>query len=352
MSIPHTVAASTFIWGARAVLSSMKAGRRKMYKLFLTEKSVDHAHDDDDAGSARRQVAHLAAEARTPTQTVEPSFIEHVMRQTSPGVREQQQIHDGVLLELSALPQRPVAALGAVLLSKASFAVTLDRQHAEEAAVNGTSNALAFGGGGGRHPVLIWMHGVVDTRNVGAIMRTALFLGADAVLRSERSTASVTAAATRASAGASEVVDTLVVRDPLGFVKASQAAGWRFYGAVAPGDGDGGGSRDRDVLDALSMTENPAWTRPCVLVLGNEDLGLPRWMKKQLSQRITISGSPAAAQHGVDSLNVSVAGAILAEKFLKLPPPSKDSSVDVPERGRADGPTADDPARPAGSRLF
>lgn len=355
MPIPHTVAASTFIWGARAVLSSMQAGRRKVYRLFLTDRA---AESGDAADSVRKLIAHLAAEARTPKQTVEASFIEHVIRHTLVNARDRdQQIHDGVLLEISALPQRPVTALGAVSLSNGSYSVKLDVQTAEEVAVNGTSNTLTFGGGGARRPVLLWIHGVVDSRNVGAIIRTALFLGVDAVLRSERATGDVTPAAARASAGASEVLDTLVVRDPKTFIEVSQAAGWQFYGAVAPSDDDDRAS-DRsgkrpDVLDARSMIESPAWTSPCVLVLGNEDLGLPRWMKKLLSRHITITGSPAAAQHGVNSLNVSVAGAILAEKFLRARPPSIDSGVVIGTgragevRARADGQSP-----PPGSKLF
>lgn len=121
----------------------------------------------------------------------------------------------------------------------------------------------------------------------------------------------------KSSAGASEFVTTLTVSDPEKFIGASSANGWKFYSAVAPTHPT---SADQHIqpLDSLVY---PLATDPCVLVLGNEDLGLPFHFTRLTQHLITITGSSeAAAKAGLDSLNVSVAGAVLCNRFLQKPP--------------------------------
>lgn len=353
MSIPHTVAASQFIWGARAVQSSLTSARRRIYKLFLTHKPTE---PKDALGPLRRSIRDVAHRATIPIQITTAPFIEQVIRQTAPPAARDQ-IHDGVMLEVSALPQPPITALAAVSRPAGAYDVILDAQSAEDAAVNGTATTRAYAistPSPRRNPVLVWLHGVVDTRNVGALLRTTLFLGADAVLLTERATGSITAASVRASAGAAEVVDVLSVRDPRSFVEASQAHGWRFYAAVAPGAA-------ARVAELADVEDGVAERHPCVLVVGNEDEGLPGWLVRLVSDRVTIAGSAVAGRHGVDSLNVSVAGGILLEKLLRDSRPigqrreeeaASRAAVVAASKVEADVAASKRSARSGGARIF
>lgn len=72
---------------------------------------------------------------------------------------------------------------------------------------------------------------------------------------------------------------------------------------------------------------------PCVLMLGNEDLGLPRSLVEEAQHKVTIGEASEGAQHAdVDSLNVSAAAAILINRFLDRPPLSHKIKQDTMEK--------------------
>ena len=73
--IPHTTAASTFVFGTRGVLSVLRAKRRKLYKLYIAKLS--------DEGSERVQasiteIRNMASEAGISVSLVERSFIDKI----------------------------------------------------------------------------------------------------------------------------------------------------------------------------------------------------------------------------------------------------------------------------------
>jgi len=230
-------------------------------------------------------------------------------------------IHDGLILETSPLPQRPVASLGKVDTESNSFPIRFAALNREEAATFENKHSLPYASESWRKPFLLWLHGVVDTRNLGAIARTALYFGVDALILTSRATASVeNPAALRTSAGALEYLPVLLVPpkvDPLDFIGASQDQGWHFVSAVAPlAPGDGARKVQRHAF-LHDLPTNPVATKPTVLVLGNEDQGLPLAFAKKTDQRVSIRGpKKGAVEAGLDSLNVGIAGAVLVDWFL------------------------------------
>ncbi len=68
----------------------------------------------------------------------------------------------------------------------------------------------------------------------------------------------------------------------------------------------------------LSITdlEHPLRKHPCIIMLGGEGEGLAWNLQKKANYEIGIEGR-RQGQGGVDSLNVSVAGALLCEAFLR-----------------------------------
>ncbi len=104
----------------------------------------------------------------------------------------------------------------------------------------------------------------------------------------------------------------VTVRNAEEFLRESRANGWKFYAAVPPEE------RVNKHASLADMAISPLASDPCVLILGAESEGLPRWMLRFVDHRIAIGGRAASAEKaGVDSLNVSVAGAMLIERFLR-----------------------------------
>ena len=154
-------------------------------------------------------------------------------------------------------------------------------------------------------------------------MRTAFFLGVDAVAISKRSSAPLSPVAIKASAGASENLPLLSVDQPGKFIDTCQGFGWKICAAVSPGSGKSSGSGD---YIPTSKLQTPVRDHPCLLILGGEGEGL-RWnIQSKADLKIGIEGM-RAGQVGVDSLNVSVAAGLLCEAFLRKPAISKKTTI-------------------------
>ena len=154
-------------------------------------------------------------------------------------------------------------------------------------------------------------------------MRTAFFLGVDAVAISKRSSAPLSPVAIKASAGASENIPLLSVDQPGKFIDTCQGFGWKICAAVSPGTGKSSGSRG---YISTSTLHTPVRDHPCLLVLGGEGEGL-RWnIQSKADLKIGIEGM-RAGHIGVDSLNVSVAAGLLCDAFLREPAVSRETTV-------------------------
>ena len=120
--------------------------------------------------------------------------------------------------------------------------------------------------------------------------------------------------ALKASAGAAELLPLMTASQPIAFLDACKANGWKVYAADTPGHSDVPHSKAFTTSDIGS----PLRKNPCILILGSEGEGL-RWkIQKKADFEISIEGQ-RHGQGGVDSLNVSVAAGLLCEAFLRRP---------------------------------
>jgi TrmH RNA methyltransferase len=139
---------------------------------------------------------------------------------------------------------------------------------------------------------LVALDGVTNPHNVGAILRSAAFLGLDAmVVRGEHGRSPLTPAAVRIAEGASEQIPVVPVPDLDVFLAALGREGYRVLAADARGD-----------EDAMTMR----WPARGVIVLGSEANGLSEEVRRSVARGVSIRGTGA-----VESLNVSVAAGIL-----------------------------------------
>jgi len=140
------------------------------------------------------------------------------------------------------------------------------------------------------------LDGIQDPQNFGAIVRSAVALGATAVVWPEHASAPLTPATFRASAGAIEHARLCRVPSLVRFIDDARAAGALTIGLTP---------------DATSPLHEIDLRGPVVLVIGAEHEGIARAVRRRCNAfaRLTIVGP-------VSSLNASVAAGIALHTAL------------------------------------
>ncbi|MBD5386276.1 23S rRNA (guanosine(2251)-2'-O)-methyltransferase RlmB [bacterium] len=149
----------------------------------------------------------------------------------------------------------------------------------------------------GRNPLILVLDGITDTRNFGAIGRTADCAGIDAIVIPERNSVSVTPDAMKTSAGALLYVPVCRERSTLDAVKFLKANGYRIVGATEKG------AEDYTKAD---------YTVPVAIVMGNEETGISNEVLRQCDDLAAI---PICGNIG--SLNVSVAAGVMLYEAVR-----------------------------------
>ncbi|MBS0211953.1 MAG: rRNA methyltransferase [Proteobacteria bacterium] len=148
----------------------------------------------------------------------------------------------------------------------------------------------------GKPALLLWLHGVGNPHNLGAILRSAAHFGVTAVLLGDAS--ALSPAAYRVAEGGAEAVPCVAVGDVEHASTVLHRAGFQLAATVVRGG------------DALYANRLPS---RLVLLLGAEGTGLPQSMMDAADVRLRIPGTGA-----VESLNVSVACALLIAEWARV----------------------------------
>ncbi|KAI0881701.1 Alpha/beta knot methyltransferase [Annulohypoxylon maeteangense] len=297
--IPRTTAASQFLYGRSVVDAVLRKTTRQIYKLYLY------------CGENRQDISQTAGLERQATR----AGIPVVQVIDSDGLRRMDKMsegrpHNGCILEASPLPQLPVKHLGA--LAEKGFHVMLNHQSVEEAQINGTDDFIRCDLPANRKPFILLLDRIQDPGNLGSILRTAAFLGVNAIGITKGHSATLNSIASKASAGASEVMKLFSVDSILNFLTRSKENDWVVYAAVAPtGRPKGGKHLFLDRVD----TYDPLSTSPTILVVGSEGEGLTKDTRRLADYEVSIPNN--ANSPLVESLNVGVATGILCSAFLK-----------------------------------
>ena len=152
------------------------------------------------------------------------------------------------------------------------------------------SDILAAAEERGEAPFVIVLDGVEDPHNLGSVIRSADCAGAHGVIIGKRRSASVTAAAVKASAGATEYVKIARVVNISAALEQLKSAGVWIAGADMQGE-----SMRKTTLKG-----------PLALVIGNEGEGLSKLVREHCDFLVSIP-----MQGHIDSLNAGVAAAVL-----------------------------------------
>lgn len=149
----------------------------------------------------------------------------------------------------------------------------------------------------GRNPFVIALDGLTDTRNFGAIGRTADCSGVDGIVIPERNSVSVTPDAVKTSAGGLFYVPVCRERDMVTAVRMLRDSGVKVVGATEKG--------------AVNYTEID-YTGPVAIVMGSEDTGISNEVLRLCDELAAI---PMLGNIG--SLNVSVAAGVLMYEVVR-----------------------------------
>ncbi|KAJ4143871.1 hypothetical protein NW765_001020 [Fusarium oxysporum] len=291
MTLKYTTAASQFLYGRSVVKAALEQNRRKLYNLYI------HANENRKYNTDTVTLTRMAKKLNVPIKIVPPEE-QRIMDKMSMG-----RPHNGFVLEASPLPQIPIKSLGNLEESpgRLGFHVDLDHQTKEEATINGTDTFIRRSNDVMPKPFVLLLNEIVDPGNLGGIIRTASYLGVDAVGITNRGSSTLTPVVLKSAAGAVEEVSLFAVDDP-----------------VAPPDRKlvrkhGSKFVSTDTIEAQS----PLNEHPCLLILGNEGYGLSKPIKVAADYELSV---PRFVQGScVDSLNVSVAAGLLCHSFVKEP---------------------------------
>ena len=152
------------------------------------------------------------------------------------------------------------------------------------------ADILALAAERGERPFVVVLDGVEDPHNLGSIIRSADCAGVHGVILGKHRSAPVTAAAVKASAGASEHMKIARVVNISAALEELKAAGLWIAGADMAGES----MYKQDMTGAFA------------LVIGNEGEGLSRLVKERCDYLVSIP-----MNGHVDSLNAGVAAGIL-----------------------------------------
>lgn len=149
----------------------------------------------------------------------------------------------------------------------------------------------------GKSPVIIVLDGLTDTRNFGAIGRTADCAGVGAIVIPRNGSVSVTPDAMKTSAGGLLYVPVCRERDTLSAVRFLKENGYKIVGATEKG--------------ARSYTD-VNYKDPVAIVMGCEETGISEAVLRQCDDLAAI---PILGKIG--SLNVSVAAGIMMYEVVR-----------------------------------
>ena len=270
-----------YLHGVSPVLAALRAQRRTPFRLFMQE-TMDMAKRKDAA--AIESIEQMAVDNDCEIVRTDKGRL-NVMSENRP--------HQGVVLMCSKLEWEELKVMPPAPR-------TVDE--------------------GERLPVWLVLDEVMDPQNLGALLRSAFFLGSQGVVVCSKNSASLSPTVSKASAGALELRQVYSAKNLMQFLEMSKELGWYVVGAALGTESIAAGKLKLD--------------KPTLLVLGNEGRGLRTNVLRLCDTLVQIQGGGLGAgaqgeadelellgadvdtEGELDSLNVSVAGGILLHQLL------------------------------------
>lgn len=237
---------NTFIVGRQPVIEALNAGKQ-LERIFIQKNTT---------GDVITEIRNAAYEARVPVNTVPIEKLNSLSRAN----------HQGVI-------------------AIAGLVAYMDLQDVIDHVV-----------ASGETPLFVMLDGITDVRNIGAIARSALCCGAQAIIIPDKGVGAMNEEAMKSSAGALNSIHVCRVDSLLKAVDTLHLNGIQVFTAE---------------MKAPSILGKVDFTSPSCIIMGSEDKGVQSFLRKAADDTFTI---PMSGKF--ESFNVSVAtGIILYEAF-------------------------------------
>ena len=248
------------VFGIAPCLLALTHGRRKAHKLFVK----------DGETSNRSSVVKVCEEAHRRGVQVHRVSKKDLDKMSSG------RVHQGVCLQASPL-----------------------RYLTEDSVPKRSDN---------RPPLWLVLEEIQDPMNLGAILRSAYFLGVDRVASSLHDSCPLSPVVSKASSGVMEVFGVYGYENLEDMLRLKASQGWQVVGTV-------GTEAEESHVIPVTQCSDFQLTKPTLLLMGGEGEGLS---KELLSLCQTLLSIPAGRElfPGIESLNVSVATGILLHSLL------------------------------------
>ncbi len=150
-----------------------------------------------------------------------------------------------------------------------------------------------------KRSVIVILDEITGIYNIGAIIRSSLAFGADAIFITQANSPEIEGMLLESSCGASERIATATMNNLSSTIDSLKSKGYWCYGLDMKGDNS---------IDKIFLHEKIA------LILGSEDKGMRKLTRKKCDYLIRIN----MEQNSIESINVSNAAAIaLHHIFLR-----------------------------------
>lgn len=249
------------VFGIAPCLLALTQGRRKARKLFVK----------DGEASRRASLVKVCEEAHQQRVQIHRVSKRDLDKMSSGGV------HQGVCLQASPL---------SYLTEKKD--TTPNSKHSDI-------------------PLWLVLERIQDPMNLGAILRSAYFLGVDRVASSLHHSCPLSPVVSKASSGTMEVIGVYGYENLEDMLRLKVAQGWQVVGTV--------GAEEKNSQVPVTQCSDFEMTKPTLLLMGGEGGGLSQELLSLCQTLLTI---PAGRDlfPGIESLNVSVATGILLHSLL------------------------------------
>lgn len=238
--------------------NSLVIGRQPLVEALQTGKAIDKILLQKNAtGEVLHQIRQLARELNVPIQLVPVEKLDGMTRAN----------HQGVI----------------AFVARVQY---MDLQQVIDHVVSA-----------GDAPLFLMLDGITDVRNIGAIARSAVCCGAQAIIIPDKGVGALNEEAMKSSAGALEQLHICRVTSLLKAVDTLHLNGIKVFTSE---------------MRAEMLVADLPFTDPCCVIMGAEGKGVQPFLAKAADHFFKI---PMAS--GFDSFNVSVAAGIILYEAMK-----------------------------------
>lgn len=156
---------------------------------------------------------------------------------------------------------------------------------------------IDFVNSNGEVPLFVILDGVTDVRNIGAIARTAVCCGAQAIIIPDKGVGALNEDAVKTSAGALEQINICRVNSLMKAVDELHLNGLKVFASE---------------MTATTKLYELELKEPCAIIMGSEDKGVFPGLMKICDEKFNIP-----MVNNFESLNVSVAAGMILYESMK-----------------------------------